>query len=397
MQLGFTGGLADWNIAERGGSEEGRGTVTQGSAILREGDSFLVTLDQSFRIPEAPLTVEFTYEASFDTTDARFVNDAFEAALVDTDGFSLVDTFQSDRDAYFNLTEQMPAAMGQGTTEQSQTSSSHVSLDIRDVPPGTDANLIFRLVNNDADQETTVRILDVQVTSDLDNSCSIGGYVYLDVNNNGVKDAPELPLPNVTITLAGAVDAITTTNVDGWYEFTELPPGEYSIHETQPSAFIDGKETPGNPLLGQVADNLFHGMQVTSQMAALHYNFGEMGLIPQLVSKQFFLASTPDGQQLLSTVVAENGEGWFSFSSDTEGEFIVSLNESIEGLTVELYTDDMIPVALSDGESQMVAPVAEGESYVLHIAGDTDGGALAAVLAIRPRARSSHRRTTRST
>ena len=41
VQLGFVDGLEGWNVGEVGGSAEGKGTVTAGSAVLREGDSFL--------------------------------------------------------------------------------------------------------------------------------------------------------------------------------------------------------------------------------------------------------------------------------------------------------------------------------------------------------------------
>ncbi|MCU0962695.1 MAG: hypothetical protein MUF48_21575, partial [Pirellulaceae bacterium] len=104
-RLGFDHGLDGWTIRQQGGSVQGRGSVTAGSAVLHEGDSFLVTLDQSFNVPNRPIAAVFTYEAEFDTTDPAFINDAFEAALLDADGYSLVHTFHAQRDAYFNLTE----------------------------------------------------------------------------------------------------------------------------------------------------------------------------------------------------------------------------------------------------------------------------------------------------
>ena len=59
--------------------------------------------------------------------------------------------------------------------------------------------------------------------------CFIGGYVYLDVNNNGVKDDAELALPNVPITLSGDVNSTVLTDANGWYEFADLAPGEYDV------------------------------------------------------------------------------------------------------------------------------------------------------------------------
>ena len=214
----------------------------------------------------------------------------------------------------------------------------------------------------------------------------IGGYVYLDVNNNGIKDAAELALPNVPISLSGDDDRMVFTDANGWYEFSDLPPGQYHVQETiQPAAFLDGQDTLGEPEFGHCGNDIFYEMQLPSMAVAMHYNFGEMGLIPELVSKRFFLASTPDGQELLAMLAAESGEGWFTFPAETAGEFIVNLDASVQGLKIELYTDQMMPIALSQGEHLLAASVMQGENYVLHIAGETQGDSLQASLAIKPR------------
>ena len=222
------------------------------------------------------------------------------------------------------------------------------------------------------------------LTINDEGDCSIGGYVYLDVNNNGIKDAVELVLPNVPIMLTGDANRTVITDEHGWYEFTDLSPGEYHVVEMQPAAFIDGKDTPGEPLVGQCGNDMFYDLQLTSRTVARHYNFGELGLIPELISMKLFLASTPDGQAMLSTIVAETGEGWFTLAVPEEGEIVVRLNEQVENPHIELYTKQMMPVALSRNEHSMAAPVSQGENYVLHIAGDTGGGELRANLAITP-------------
>jgi YbbR domain-containing protein len=43
---------------------------------------------------------------NFDTTDPDSINDAFEVALVDAQGNSLIHTIQPNRDAFFNITEE---------------------------------------------------------------------------------------------------------------------------------------------------------------------------------------------------------------------------------------------------------------------------------------------------
>jgi hypothetical protein len=81
---------------------------------------------------------------------------------------------------------------------------------------------------------------------------SLSGYVYLDPDNNGIKEAGEPGIPGVTVTLTGtddngtAVTATTTTASDGSYSFTTLRPGTYAVTETHPAGYTDGKDTAGS-------------------------------------------------------------------------------------------------------------------------------------------------------
>ena len=146
-----------WQVIESGGSSPGAGAVTvvDGNAVLCEGNSFLVTLSYTFTVPENPGDLAFGYtDLQFDTTDPNAIKDAFEVALVDQDGYSIVPTFNPSRDAYFNLSEGVPAALGTGVTHDGQS----VTVSLADVPAGLDATLIFRLVNNDADTDSCVTI-----------------------------------------------------------------------------------------------------------------------------------------------------------------------------------------------------------------------------------------------
>ncbi len=279
-RLGFTEGLAGWTTREMGGSETGRGTVTAGSAVLREGDSFLVSIEREYLLTDDALSLSFTYEAFFDTTDTQLINDAFEAALLDSDGFSLADTFRTDRDSYYNVTEGLPPALGAGATVEEidyagaqNGRANRVTLDVRDVPDQSESLLVFRLVNNDSDTQTYARIFDVELTGIQ--SSSISGYVYADVNNDGVKDADEHGLPGVTITLAGPVERTIQTGADGSYHFDALPDGVYSVSQTQPTGYLDGIETPGQPLLGSVENDRFFDLTLSNNVPLVNYNFGE--------------------------------------------------------------------------------------------------------------------------
>ncbi len=191
-QLGFVNGLEGWHVREVGGSAEGKGTVTAGSAVLREGDSFLLTLEHDLTIPVDPVNLSFIYDAWFDTTDPDSINDAFEAALIDADGNPLVHTFVPDRDACFNLTEEMPSALGPGTTEEVVAEGNQVSMDISHLAPGTKATLVFRLVNNDADEDTTVRIESVKLIPPPDDPPAVSIALMNDTAPNEPGNDPYL-------------------------------------------------------------------------------------------------------------------------------------------------------------------------------------------------------------
>ena len=66
--------------------------------------------------------------------------------------------FASGRDAFINFTEEQPVAAAPGVTQVGGT----VTVDISSLPD-TSATLVFRLINNDQDENTTVHIETVDV------------------------------------------------------------------------------------------------------------------------------------------------------------------------------------------------------------------------------------------
>ncbi len=110
---------------------------------------------------------------------------------------------------------------------------------------------------------------------------SLAGFVYFDANNNGIKESREFGIAHVTVTLNGTNDLglsvilVTMTAEDGSYSFTNLRPGSYRITETQPTAFITGKDTIGT-LGGNTTRNEFSTIPVPAGVAGVQYNFGEL-------------------------------------------------------------------------------------------------------------------------
>jgi uncharacterized repeat protein (TIGR01451 family) len=121
-----------------------------------------------------------------------------------------------------------------------------------------------------------------------DTVSTIAGLIYRDSNNNGVKDASELPMPaGVVVTLTGtnaagtAVTKTTTTAIDGSYKFEDLltPNGAgYTITETQPAGFGTGAANPGTLAggAGGTLTNVISGIQLPENTDAPNYNFGDV-------------------------------------------------------------------------------------------------------------------------
>ena len=82
----------------------------------------------------------------------------------------------------------------------------------------------------------------------------IGDYVWNDLNANGIQEAGEPGLNNVTVTLTFA-DGTTATrvtsffNVDGYYSFYNLGPATYTVSFATPAGFYPSPANIGNDTL----------------------------------------------------------------------------------------------------------------------------------------------------
>jgi hypothetical protein len=84
---------------------------------------------------------------------------------------------------------------------------------------------------------------------------SVGDYVWEDINANGLQDAGESGLPDMTVSLTGAdgispvydvngeLVAAVVTDSTGYYKFDDLEPGEYSVTVKPPAEGY--KPSPG--------------------------------------------------------------------------------------------------------------------------------------------------------
>ena len=160
------------------------------------------------------------------------------------------------------------------------------------------------IVSANEDETTYANNEDTEPTVVKIDPASLDGYVYVDKDNDAVKDAGEKPIAGVILTLTGtdifgaSVTRTTVTNANGFYNFVNLMPGTYHVQQTQPAKYKDGKDTIGNTFnhLGEISaqQNGFLGLDqnagdnidadsiqqiaLDSGFAAKDYNFGELAV-----------------------------------------------------------------------------------------------------------------------
>lgn len=120
---------------------------------------------------------------------------------------------------------------------------------------------------------------------------AISGFVYADRNNDGVKDAGEDGIGSVTLRLTGttvsgeAVNLMATTNGVGAYSFAGLKNANaagYTITETQPADYLDGKQAKGKiagvacAACSIATANSIGAIPFVAGSAFTDFNFGEI-------------------------------------------------------------------------------------------------------------------------
>ncbi|MCE9526291.1 MAG: carboxypeptidase regulatory-like domain-containing protein, partial [Planctomycetales bacterium] len=164
----------------------------------------------------------------------------------------------------------------------------------------------------------------------------LSGYVYHDANNNGVFDVSESPIPGTTVILTdagGTQVAQQTTDQNGFYKFSGLSLGKYTIVEVQPVGWLDGKDAAGKIggiTVGQ-ADNpgdKIRNIDLHYGEVGVHYDFGE--LKPASIAGKVFYDPNEDcifneNDQPLSGVTVQllNAQGTViqTTRTDSNGEY----------------------------------------------------------------------------
>ncbi len=202
---------------------------------------------------------------------------------------------------------------------------------------GTEA---FEYTIEDEDGQTATATVTVTVTEPADGVLS--GYVYIDINNDGVRDDGEVGVPGALVTLTGTTasdeNVIRTalTDDDGSYSFTELAAGTYQLAETQPAALTDGTDSTENED-ATVDDDVISDIVIGGNDELEENNFGEGRLLAPYSSIRWFFASTQSDDAFFRETIARGEE--------------------------DAGNDDLA-TAIRDGETTFDAAVEEAQSFV---------------------------------
>lgn len=166
-----------------------------------------------------------------------------------------------------------------------------------------DGNDNFRIIIDDCDLKGRNFNFGEKKKPEDPKPASISGYVYCDVNGNGRRDDGEKGIAGVLVDISGMLadgrswgTAATTTDANGFYQFTGLLPGTYTISEKQPAGYTDGGDSAGTPFATKAVNDRFEVTVTAAQgnVAGTGYNFGEIG--PSSISGSVYLDANFNGE-----------------------------------------------------------------------------------------------------
>ena len=260
-----------------------------------------------------------------------FGNTVSQSITTDSSGAYSFPGLNPSNSAGYTVTETPPAIY----THEGQTSTTAGA--VTNTPPGT-PSLVSKIVLTTNGATSTDNFAEIKpAPGPL--PLSIGGVVFCDCSDDGIQQPSEVGIPGVTISLNGVDDlgntvrASTTTNSQGDYSFTISTPGTYSIIESPPSGYFQGKPTAGTAggtASGTVISNItlvaganatgynFSDISPSSLSGVVYYDLNHNGVMDSsdfgIAHVTVTLNGTNDLGQSVHMTTVTNDEGVYSFS-----------------------------------------------------------------------------------
>jgi Ca2+-binding RTX toxin-like protein len=212
---------------------------------------------------------------------------------------------------------------------------------------------------------------------------SLSGFVYIDANNNGIKDLSEIGIVNVNVTLSGTNNLGQTVNqsivtlADGSYNFSNLLPGNYTIIETQPAGYADGIDSLGTIAgipTGNLGNDTVSNITLQSGKNGINYNFGEFFGVPDLKVKINYV--NPSSQT--DTNFTTNPDGTYNTSGRSDFTNVLSKRDYFtnnflgDSVTKETQLWDSDPADNFDG-------ILDGSKYFVQL---VNGGSFKKIIEV---------------
>jgi VCBS repeat-containing protein len=193
----------------------------------------------------------------------------------------------------------------------------------------------FTYTVSDGNGGTSTTTVTITVTGPQPVASPVVGYVFADADDDGVFDSGERAIGGVVIQLAGtdmlgaAVSRTTVSDAQGRYGFTGVIAGSYTLIESQPRFFIDGKDTV-NGVLTSTSDRAT--IAPGADLANLRVNFGERSLDPHFISVADY-TNPLLRQGIVFGLDASGHQLWYSLLDGWTGVTAVSMVLSSNGST----------------------------------------------------------------
>ncbi len=360
--------------------QSGRFSPLGCGAILRESTSLITTLHSQLVIPSDAASLTFELDGlEFDTASQASIKDAFEVALLDVQGRSLVSSIGTGRDAYYNHSEQLAEL----ATTQTIVSGQRITLSLLGILPGTTADLVFRLVNNDSDTQTAVAIRSVEFSSQFPSGEGLNRN--LPNNRVGAAGATVVPESTLPVNAFPGIDAVLTSKVQpsanaiqGRLPTASAPsllPASASGLQANSEGSASTIDSRGTEFWIGFLDNLFEG---NNRPQKVLYITGEVattgtvdipGLVDAATSLPFHVAFVVNPGEVTAVELPSLDVGDGS-DIDTDFDVEVELIARVQRKGIHVVTQDPVTVyglnlAVSTSDAFLALPVtALGNEYI---------------------------------
>lgn len=262
-------------------------TTTYTATVSGDGGSATCSATITVTIPSADISIVKDDNDNSNDTQAVSAGNAatFKITVTNSGNASLRDVVVTDaKVAACNRTAAQTKSLYSGDYLDSGESfsytcvDSNVSASYTNTASVTGTSVADSTTLNDSDDShVTVTVNEVPVTPEKSEKCNgtIGNYIWLDTNGDGVQDKGEKGLANISLKLKkdnGKLVDKTKTNKKGEYEFDNLCEGRYTVYvdDEDVAAYIQTYDPDGNK--NNQVDVRLKGSHDTHSKADFGYN-----------------------------------------------------------------------------------------------------------------------------